>query len=227
MPAIWSRIGRVPGPYRPELGPGLRGDQLGAGRGARPGRRDRLAAARPARRRGDLGRRSARARHRRRGGLDRRRPRRASRTARPGCATATASRRKARCRTPTTRGDRARPASRWRPWPSSAPISPLSHPLRAALVARLGERGFLGLYSLVAFATLGWMILAWRGGDRCRAALGRAALVVAGRLGADAVREHPPGRLAGPAIPAFPHPGAPAAGDPRRRAACSRSPAIR
>lgn len=32
----------------------------------------------------------------------------------------------------------------------------LSHPLRAPLVARLGERGFLGVYSLVAFVTLGW-----------------------------------------------------------------------
>lgn len=34
----------------------------------------------------------------------------------------------------------------------------LSHPLRAPLVARLGERAFLGVYSLVAFLTLGWMI---------------------------------------------------------------------
>lgn len=39
----------------------------------------------------------------------------------------------------------------------------MSHPLRPALAARLGERGFLGLYSLVSFATLGGMILAWRG----------------------------------------------------------------
>ena len=38
----------------------------------------------------------------------------------------------------------------------------LSHPLRAALVARIGEKGFLPLYSLVAFATLGWIILAFR-----------------------------------------------------------------
>ncbi|HEV2748321.1 MAG TPA: NnrU family protein [Allosphingosinicella sp.] len=36
----------------------------------------------------------------------------------------------------------------------------LSHPLRPALVARLGETGFLRLYSLIAFATLGWMIFA-------------------------------------------------------------------
>lgn len=35
----------------------------------------------------------------------------------------------------------------------------LSHPLRAALVRRVGEAGFLGLYSLVAAITLGW--LAW------------------------------------------------------------------
>jgi uncharacterized membrane protein len=41
----------------------------------------------------------------------------------------------------------------------------MSHPLRAGLVSRLGERGFLGVYSLVSFATLGWMILAWRAGD--------------------------------------------------------------
>lgn len=41
----------------------------------------------------------------------------------------------------------------------------MSHPLRPALVARLGERGFAGVYSLVSFATLGWMILAWRAGN--------------------------------------------------------------
>jgi uncharacterized membrane protein len=38
----------------------------------------------------------------------------------------------------------------------------LSHPLRAALAARLGARGFLILYSLVALATFAWMILAYR-----------------------------------------------------------------
>ncbi len=38
----------------------------------------------------------------------------------------------------------------------------MSHPLRAGLVARLGERGFLGAYTLVSFAALGWMIVAWR-----------------------------------------------------------------
>ena len=38
----------------------------------------------------------------------------------------------------------------------------MSHPLRAPLVARLGERGFLGVYSLVSIVTFGWMILAWR-----------------------------------------------------------------
>ncbi|ETI61430.1 MFS transporter [Sphingobium sp. C100] len=38
----------------------------------------------------------------------------------------------------------------------------LSHPLRAPIVARVGEKGFLGLYSLVAFATLIWLIQAYR-----------------------------------------------------------------
>jgi uncharacterized membrane protein len=36
----------------------------------------------------------------------------------------------------------------------------LSHPLRAPLVGRIGEQGFLGLYSLVAAITLGWTIYA-------------------------------------------------------------------
>lgn len=38
----------------------------------------------------------------------------------------------------------------------------LSHPLRAPLAARLGERGFMALYSLVALATFGWMVTAFR-----------------------------------------------------------------
>lgn len=38
----------------------------------------------------------------------------------------------------------------------------LSHPLRAPIVARVGEKGFLGLYSLVAFVTIGWMAHAYR-----------------------------------------------------------------
>jgi uncharacterized membrane protein len=38
----------------------------------------------------------------------------------------------------------------------------MSHPLRAPLVARLGEKGFAGLYSLVSVVTLGWSIWAWR-----------------------------------------------------------------
>jgi uncharacterized membrane protein len=33
----------------------------------------------------------------------------------------------------------------------------LSHPLRGPVVSRLGENGFLILYSVVAFATLGWL----------------------------------------------------------------------
>ena len=37
----------------------------------------------------------------------------------------------------------------------------LSHPLRGPLVARMGEGPFLGLYSLVAFATLAWVAYAF------------------------------------------------------------------
>ena len=40
----------------------------------------------------------------------------------------------------------------------------MSHPLRPALVSRLGETGFLGAYSLVSLATLGWMVFAYRAG---------------------------------------------------------------
>ncbi|CAE6933242.1 hypothetical protein R69608_04795 [Paraburkholderia nemoris] len=37
----------------------------------------------------------------------------------------------------------------------------LSHALRRPLVSAIGEKGFLGVYSLVAFATLGWLIAAY------------------------------------------------------------------
>lgn len=38
----------------------------------------------------------------------------------------------------------------------------LSHPLRAALVVKLGPTGFQGLYSVVALATFAWIIFAFR-----------------------------------------------------------------
>jgi uncharacterized membrane protein len=38
----------------------------------------------------------------------------------------------------------------------------LSHPLREPLAAKLGAAGFQGVYSLVALATLGWAVLAFR-----------------------------------------------------------------
>jgi uncharacterized membrane protein len=37
----------------------------------------------------------------------------------------------------------------------------MSHPLRSPLIAKLGEKGFAGLYSLVALLTFGWMIWAY------------------------------------------------------------------
>jgi uncharacterized membrane protein len=41
----------------------------------------------------------------------------------------------------------------------------MSHPLRAGVVKRVGERAFAGLYSLIAAIALIWMIVAWRAGD--------------------------------------------------------------
>ncbi|MBA3677301.1 MAG: MFS transporter [Sphingosinicella sp.] len=41
----------------------------------------------------------------------------------------------------------------------------LSHPLRPGLAQKLGERAFGGLYSLIAFLTLGLMIYCWRSVD--------------------------------------------------------------
>ena len=38
----------------------------------------------------------------------------------------------------------------------------MSHPLRGIMVRALGERGFLGVYSLVSLAALGWIVLAFR-----------------------------------------------------------------
>lgn len=38
----------------------------------------------------------------------------------------------------------------------------MSHPMRAGLVARFGNGGFMGLYSLVSLATFGWMIWCFR-----------------------------------------------------------------
>ena len=37
----------------------------------------------------------------------------------------------------------------------------LSHPLRAPLIGKIGEGSFLGLYSLIAFATLAWVAYAF------------------------------------------------------------------
>jgi uncharacterized membrane protein len=83
----------------------------------------------------------------------------------------------------------------------------LSHPLRRQLAGRLGERGFAGLYSLIAALSLGWMIFAYRAGDDMNpywiapygwwpfasALMLLASILLAGSL----VRN-----------PAFPHPGA-------------------
>ena len=101
----------------------------------------------------------------------------------------------------------------------------LSHPLREPLAGRVGERGFLGLYSLVALATLIWMIIAWRAAADPSPAwvaplwwwpVASAIMLVASIL------------LAGSLVrnPAFPHPGAdrPAFPPPRGIFAITRHP---
>lgn len=83
----------------------------------------------------------------------------------------------------------------------------LSHPLRVGLVARIGERGFAGIYSLVAIATFAWMIFAYRTGSDSTALwvaplfywpVASALMLIASILLVGALVRNP----------AFPHPGA-------------------
>ena len=83
----------------------------------------------------------------------------------------------------------------------------MSHPLRPALASRLGEGGFRLIYSLIAFATLGWMIFAyraiepapplWAASQGWRYAASLIMLLASILLVGSFVRN-----------PAFPHPGA-------------------
>lgn len=91
----------------------------------------------------------------------------------------------------------------------------LSHPLRRPLVRALGERGFQGLYSLVALATFGWMILSARaiGPEASRWDLGEGGVIAASLLmwlgsilfaGSFAGNPALPSGPGGPRIPAEP-----------------------
>ena len=72
----------------------------------------------------------------------------------------------------------------------------MSHPLRAGLVARLGERGFLLAYTVVAFATLGWTIWAFGRVPAEAPLVGRGRCGVVGRYPADVAGVDPVHRLA-------------------------------
>jgi uncharacterized membrane protein len=101
----------------------------------------------------------------------------------------------------------------------------MSHPFRTRLVQNMGEAGFAALYSIVAAATLLWMVLAWRAIEAsvpwwiaphwwwpvASATLLLASILLVGSF----VRN-----------PAFPHPGAirMAAGPPRGVYAITRHP---
>jgi len=62
----------------------------------------------------------------------------------------------------------------------------MSHPLRGPMVKLLGEKGFLGAYSLVSLATFAWMVLAFRaappGGGGASGAAGEAQWALASIL---------------------------------------------
>jgi uncharacterized membrane protein len=85
----------------------------------------------------------------------------------------------------------------------------LSHPLRKPLTSAIGEAPFLGVYSIVAFATLGWLIAAfikapvttplWPAGDVIWALASAVMLIAAILLMGSLIRN-----------PAFPTGGRPA-----------------
>ena len=85
----------------------------------------------------------------------------------------------------------------------------LSHPLRKPVVDAVGDAAFLGIYSAVAAATFGWLMLAYRAapagaplwpvGDGLWAAATAVMLLASILLMGSLVRN-----------PALPHPGAPA-----------------
>ncbi len=60
----------------------------------------------------------------------------------------------------------------------------LSHPLRRPMVKAMGEKAFLGVYSLVALATMGWMVMAARaaGPEAPRWVVGEAGILAASVL---------------------------------------------
>ncbi len=82
----------------------------------------------------------------------------------------------------------------------------MSHPLRLGLIRSMGESGFRIAYSLVAFVTLGWMILAFPGDDAVPLWIAPGWVWIAGSL----VMLLASILLVGSFIrnPAFPHPGA-------------------
>lgn len=60
----------------------------------------------------------------------------------------------------------------------------LSHPLRRPMVKAMGEKAFLGVYSLVALATLVWMVMAARaiGPETPRWVVGEGGIIAASLL---------------------------------------------
>ena len=82
----------------------------------------------------------------------------------------------------------------------------MSHPYRGRLIGQLGEAGFRLAYSIVAFVTLGWMILAYRGADNIPLWAAPDGVWTAGSIVMLLACILLVGSLMG--NPAFPHPGA-------------------
>ncbi len=82
----------------------------------------------------------------------------------------------------------------------------MSHPLRAPLVGALGEKAFLGLYSLISLAALVWIVFAFRAAPAADlGGAGEAGWLIATLIALPAMV-----LLAGSYVgnPAMPHPGA-------------------
>lgn len=58
----------------------------------------------------------------------------------------------------------------------------MSHPLRAPMVRALGDKGFMGVYSLVSLGLFAWIVVAFRAVGPSPAPAGNAAWIVASLL---------------------------------------------
>ena len=80
----------------------------------------------------------------------------------------------------------------------------MSHPLRAGMVRALGEKGFLGLYTLVSLGTFAWMVVAFRASPAGTGEVSEGAWVAASVLTIVALVLFLGSLLGNPALPDTP-----------------------